>query len=52
MRLLDESKRLDTDGMLADQLKMMKKQATQVASKNQMRMMQMSGGRMRGGRPR
>jgi tetratricopeptide (TPR) repeat protein len=48
LKLLDEAKRLDKDGMLTDQLKMMKKQATQVASKNQMRMMQMSGGRQRG----
>lgn len=52
MKLLDEAKRLDKDGMLSDQIKMLKKQATQVASKNQMRMMQLSGGKMRMGKPR
>jgi tetratricopeptide (TPR) repeat protein len=52
LKLLDDAKRLDKDGMLTDQIKMMKKQATQVASKNQMRMMQMGGGRMKGGKPR
>ena len=52
MKLLDDAKRLDKDGMLSEQIKTMKKQATQVASKNQMRMMQMSGGRMRMGKPR
>ena len=52
LKLLDESKRLDKDGMLAEQIKTLKKQATQVASKNQMRMMQMSGGKMRMGKPR
>lgn len=52
LKLLDEAKRLDKDGMLADQIKMMKKQATQVASKNQMRMMQLGGGKMRMGKPR
>jgi len=52
LKLLDDAKRLDKDGMLSDQIKTMKKQATQVASKNQMRMMQMSGGKMRMGKPR
>lgn len=52
LKLLDDAKRLDKDGMLTEQIKMMKKQATQVASKNQMRMMQLGGGRMRGGKPR
>jgi tetratricopeptide (TPR) repeat protein len=52
LKLLDDAKRLDKDGMLSDQIKTMKKQATQVASKNQMRMMQLSGGKMRMGKPR
>jgi hypothetical protein len=52
MKLLDEAKKYDKDGMLSEQIKTMKKQATQVASKNQMRMMQMSGGKMRMGKPR
>lgn len=52
LKLLDDAKRLDKDGMLSDQIKMMKKQATQVASKNQMRMMQMGGGRVKSGKPR
>lgn len=52
LKMLDEAKRLDKDGMLSEQIKTMKKQATQVASKNQMRMMQMSGGRMRMGKSR
>lgn len=50
--MFDEAKRLDKDGMLSDQLKMLKKQASQVASKNQMRMAQMGGGRMRTGKVR
>jgi tetratricopeptide (TPR) repeat protein len=52
LNMFDEAKRLDKDGMLADQLKMLKKQATQVASKNQMRMAQMGGGRMKTGKVR
>lgn len=52
LKLLDDAKRLDKDGMLSEQIKTMKKQATQVASKNQMRMMQMSGGKARMGKPR
>ena len=52
LKLLDDAKRLDKDGMLTEQIKTMKKQATQVASKNQMRMIQMGGGRMRGVKPR
>jgi tetratricopeptide (TPR) repeat protein len=50
--LFDEAKKLDKDGMLADQLKMLKKQASMVASKNQMRMAQLSGGKMRVGKVR
>src|SRR5690606_16597879 len=52
INMFDEAKRLDKDGMLSDQLKMLKKQASQVASKNQMRMAQMGGGRMRTGKVR
>lgn len=52
INMFDEAKRLDKDGMLSDQLKMLKKQASQVASKNQMRMAQMGGGRMRTGKIR
>jgi len=43
--LLSESKKLDVNGMLKEQLDMMKKQITMVASKNQMRMAQMHRGR-------
>lgn len=43
--LLSESKKLDVNGMLKEQLDMMKKQMTMVASKNQMRMAQMQRGR-------
>ena len=52
INMFDEAKRLDKDGMLSDQLKMLKKQAAQVASKNQLRMAQMGGGRMRTGKVR
>lgn len=48
--LLSESKKLDVNNMLKDQLDMMKKQITQVASKNQMRMAQMQRGRKKGPR--
>ena len=50
VNMFDEAKRLDKDGMLSDQLKMLKKQAAQVASKNQLRMAQLGGGRMKTGR--
>ena len=43
--LISESKKLDVNGMLKEQLDMMKKQITMVASKNQMRMAQMHRGR-------
>jgi hypothetical protein len=52
MILFDDAKKLDKDGMLSEQLKMLKKQATMVASKNQMRMAQLSGGKMRVGKVR
>lgn len=44
---LSDAKKLDKDNVLADQLKQLKKQSAQVASKNQMRMAQMGGGRTR-----
>jgi hypothetical protein len=43
--LISESRKLDTNGLLKEQLDMMKKQMTMVASKNQMRMAQMHRGR-------
>lgn len=43
--LISEAKKLDSNGMLKDQLKMMQQQMSQVASKNQMRMAQMQKGR-------
>lgn len=43
--LISESKKLDTNGMLKEQLDMMKKQLGMVASRNQMRMAQMHKGR-------
>lgn len=43
--LIAEAKKLDANGMLKDQLKMMQQQMSQVASKNQMRMAQMTKGR-------
>lgn len=45
--LLSEAKKLDKNGMLREQISMMQKQLTQVASKNQMRMAQMSKGRQK-----
>lgn len=46
--LLAEAKKFDKDGMLKDQLNMMQKQMSMgVPSKNQMRMAQMGGGRMK-----
>jgi hypothetical protein len=44
---LAEAKRLDKNNVLGEQLKQLKKQSAQVASKNQMRMVQMGGSRMR-----
>ena len=43
--LLSESKKLDTGGILKEQLDIMKKQVGMVASRNQMRMAQMHKGR-------
>lgn len=43
--LLSESKKLDKNGILKEQLDMMKKQMGMVASRNQMRMAQMHKGR-------
>ena len=45
--LLSESKKLDTNNMLSEQLGMMKKQMGMVASPNQMRMAQMHKGRVK-----
>lgn len=50
--LLAESKKLDKNNMLKDQLDMMKKQMGMVASKNQMRMAQMHKGRKKAPRKR
>lgn len=50
--LVSEARKLDTDGMLKEQLDMMKKQLSMVASKNQMRMAQMHRGRMKTPRQR
>jgi hypothetical protein len=49
---IDEAKRLDKGRVLSDQLKQLKKQTSQVASKNQMRMAQMGGGKVRAGKMR
>lgn len=43
--LLSEAKKLDKDGIMRDQIKMMQQQLTMAPSKNQMRMAQMMGGR-------
>lgn len=43
--LLSEAKKLDKNGMMKDQIKMMQQQLQMAPSKNQMRMMQMMGGR-------
>lgn len=43
--LLAEAKKMDTTGMLKDQIKMMQGQMQNAPSKNQMRMAQMMGGR-------
>ena len=50
--LLSESKKLDKNNMLKDQIDMMKKQMGMVASKNQMRMAQMHKGRKKAPRKR
>ena len=50
--LLSEAKKLDTDGVLRDQIKQMQGQMVQVASKNQMRMAQMTRGRQKTPRAR
>ena len=43
--LLNEAKKMDKNGMLKDQIKMMQQQLQMAPSKNQMRMAQMMGGR-------
>ena len=43
--LLSEAKKLDKNGMMKDQIKMMQQQLQMAPSKNQTRMMQMMGGR-------
>lgn len=48
--LLNEAKKLDKNGILVDQIKMLKKQMGRVTSQNQMRMAQMNKGKSR--RPR
>jgi hypothetical protein len=45
--LLSEAKKLDKDGIMRDQIKMMQQQLTMAPSKNQMRMAQMMGGRQK-----
>ena len=45
--LLGEAKKMDKNGMLKDQIKMMQQQLQMAPSKNQMRMAQMMGGRKR-----
>lgn len=45
--LLSEAKKLDKNGVMREQITTMQKQLTQVASKNQMRMAQMSKGRQK-----
>jgi sugar diacid utilization regulator len=45
--LLAEAKKLDKSGMMKEQITMMQKQLTMVASKNQMRMAQMHKGRVK-----
>lgn len=45
--LLAEAKKMDTSGMLKDQISMMQKQMQVAPSKNQMRMAQMMGGRQK-----
>ena len=43
--LLGEAKKLDTSGMMKEQINQMQKQLQMAPSKNQMRMAQMMGGR-------
>jgi hypothetical protein len=50
--LLSEAKKLDNNGVMRDQINTMQKQMTQVVSKNQMRMAQMSKGRQKTPRAR
>ncbi|MCC5924511.1 MAG: DUF2892 domain-containing protein [Crocinitomicaceae bacterium] len=50
--LVSEAKKLDKDGLLKEQLDMMKKQLSMVATKNQMRMAQMHRGRVKTPRKR
>jgi hypothetical protein len=45
LTLLAEAKKLDTGGMMKEQINQMQKQMTAAPSKNQMRMAQMMGGR-------
>jgi hypothetical protein len=45
LTLLAEAKKLDTSGMMTDQIKQMQGQLKVAPSKNQMRMAQMAGGR-------
>ena len=45
LTLLGEAKKMDKDGIMRDQIKMMQQQLQQAPSKNQMRMAQMMGGR-------
>lgn len=45
LTLLGDAKKLDSSGMMKDQIKLMEKQLKMAPSKNQMRMAQMMGGR-------
>ena len=45
LTLLAEAKKMDKNGMMRDQIKMMQQQLQMAPSKNQMRMAQMMGGR-------
>jgi hypothetical protein len=46
-KLLAEAKKMDTSGMMKDQIKLMQSQMKATPSKNQMRMAQMMGGRQK-----
>jgi hypothetical protein len=46
-KLLAEAKKMDTSGMMKDQIKLMQGQMKATPSKNQMRMAQMMGGRQK-----
>lgn len=50
--LLNEARKVDSSGMLKDQIKMMQAQLQNAPSKNQMRMAQMMGGRKKAPRAR